>query len=147
MLEGLVRDTPRGYRTISDVPVLRGHNHCEQCLCAPCIVVSPPDFLRGSCDPHPANSEKRHMLYKKFWRCLSTIGVWNDEIYLRRKEEQTARNDRREIIPSCIIEVSYPYIIYLMHLHLNLFRKFDGGIRAMMASIETTSARSMQAST
>ena len=102
---GTPGDVPKVYSRAEDVPVLRGSNHCRHCLCSPCIVMKPPNFLRGSCDPHPANSEKRHMLYKKFWRCLSTLGFWRDEAYLRRKESRTQREDKREIIPDCIVEV------------------------------------------
>ena len=101
-----VRDVPRGYARLVDVPILRGPNHCPKCFCAPCMIQRPPDFLRGSCDPHPANAEKRHLLYKKFWRCLNTLGVWRDEEYLYRKEARTARDDRRDIIPDCILAVS-----------------------------------------
>ena len=104
-LSALVRDVPRGYTNLSEVPVHRGPNHCLNCLCAPCIIEQPPDFLRGSCDPHPANAEKRHMLYKKFWQCLNTLGVWRDEEYIRKKELRTARDDRRDIMPDCVIYV------------------------------------------
>jgi len=83
---GSVRDLPSGYHAIADVPVLGGRNHCEHCFCVPCVVAKPQDFLCGSCDPHPANFEKRHMLYKKFWRGLGTIGVWNEERYVLEKE-------------------------------------------------------------
>ena len=102
---GTVRDLPLGYPAIGDAPLLRGPNHCRRCLCAPCIILKPPDFLRGSCDPHPANAEKRHMLYRKFWRCLKNLGVWQNGEYLRRKEVRTARDDRRDIMPDCVLEV------------------------------------------
>ena len=65
----------------------------------------PPDFLKGSCSPHPANTNKRHRLYRKFWGVLKDLGVWGEEEYLRRKEQRTSRNDSREIMPDCIIEV------------------------------------------
>ncbi len=101
-----VRDLPRGYETLQhNVPVHRGLNHCPHCFCAPCVIQQPPTFLKGSCDPHPANAEKRHRLYKLFWRCLNTLGVWQDEEYLRAKELRTARDDRRDIMPRCVIEV------------------------------------------
>ncbi len=69
-------------------------NHC------PCVTQLRPDFLRGSCGPHPANDEKRHRLYK---RLLSDLRVWVDDEYLERKERRTAIQDRREIIPKCVI--------------------------------------------
>ena len=77
------------------------------------MIALPPDFLRGSCSPHPANAEKRHMLYCKFWRLLKDMGVWRDEEYVRRKQEKTEKDDRREIIPQCIIMVSVTVIIHV----------------------------------
>ena len=71
------------------------------------MISLPPDFLRGSCGPHPANAEKRHCLYYKFWGLLQDLGVWRDETYLERKEERTVRDDRRDIMPFCVITVSY----------------------------------------
>jgi hypothetical protein len=63
----------------------------------------PPDFLKGSCDPHPANSEKR--LYRMFWGLLSELCLFRDPEYLRRKESRTVRDDLREILPACVIQV------------------------------------------
>ena len=101
----VARDLPLGYRLARDAPLLRGGDFCRYCLLAPCIIVKPPEFLRGSCDPHPANAEKRHMLYRKFWRCLKALGVWRDEEYLQRKEFRTARDDKRDVMPDCVIRV------------------------------------------
>ena len=101
----MVRDLPFGYQVNLNVPRLLGSNYCMACLCAPCVVQQPPSYLQGQCDPHPANSEKQHMLYKKFWRTLKDLKVWRDEGYLLRKEERTARDDKRDIIPDCIIKV------------------------------------------
>ena len=64
-----------------------------------------PDFLKGMCGPHPANSEKRHMLYKKFWRTLKDLGVWQDPEYLKQKVQRTARDDQRDIMPDCVLRV------------------------------------------
>ena len=96
---------PWGYQASERVPVLRGNGHCPHCLCAPCVVQQPPDFLRGCCGAHPANDEKRYRLYRLWWRSLKDLGVWKDEEYLTRKAQRTVRHDRREIIPSCVIKV------------------------------------------
>ena len=109
-------DRPRGYKNSPSAPVLHGLNHCHECLCSPCIVQLPPDFLRGSCGPHPANANKRFRLYKLFWGLLKDVGVWRAEEYLRRKEKRTRRGDRREIIPHCIKEVMSMY----MYIHITL---------------------------
>ena len=97
---------PEGYRQSSSCPILRGRNNCPNCLCSPCVIALPPDFLRGACGPHPANDEKRYRLYKAFWKLLNTLGVFQDEEYLLRKERRTIRADKREIIPKCVITVS-----------------------------------------
>ena len=97
---------PNGYRQSRNCPVLRGRNSCPYCLCSPCVIALPPDFLRGACGPHPANDEKRYRLYRSFWGLLNTLGVWRDEEYLQRKEQRTVRGDKRDIIPKCVITVS-----------------------------------------
>ena len=97
---------PRGYRQSTRVPILRRQNHCPHCLCGPCVIELPPDFLRGACGPHPANAEKRHRLYQMFWGLLQDLGVWRDEEYLRRKETRTVRDDKRDIMPACVLTVS-----------------------------------------
>ena len=53
---------PQGYQQAHSVPVLRGRNYCHHCFCSPCVIALPPDFLRGSCSPHPANAEKRQTI-------------------------------------------------------------------------------------
>ena len=84
-------------------PELRGEeDHCPHCLCSPCVIALPPDFLKGSCDPHPANDEKRHRLYRMFWRLLDSLGLWNDPEYILRKETRTVWDNRREILPECV---------------------------------------------
>ena len=65
----------------------------------------PPEYLRGSAGPHDANDEKRYVLYRKFWRTLKTLGLWQAEEYLMRKELRTVRDDKRDIIPNCVIRV------------------------------------------
>ena len=49
---------PRSCRQHPHHPVLRGENHCPYCLCAPCVIALPPDFIRGSSSPQPANVMK-----------------------------------------------------------------------------------------
>ena len=71
------------------------------------VIALPPDFLRGACSPHLANDEKRYRLYRSFWGLLNTLSVWRDEEYLQRKEQKTVRGDKRDIIPKCVITVSY----------------------------------------
>ncbi len=134
-----MRDLPRGYETLHNVPVHRGLNHCPHCFCAPCVVQQPPTFLQGSCDPHPANAEKRHRLYKLFWRCLNTLGVWQDEEYLTTKELRTARDDRRDIMPRCVIEVRKKKVHGIKLLkHNYTCRKFEDAIQQMTDIIGIT---------
>ena len=78
----------RGYRQNSCFPILWGASNCCDCLCAPCVIQLPPDFLCGSASPHPANDEKRHRPYRLFWKLLSDVELWQDEEYLQRREGQ-----------------------------------------------------------
>ena len=96
------RAHPRGWRRFEQPPMFRGPDHCPHCLCSPCVVVLRPDYLRGRCGPHPANDEKRHRLYKKFWRSLEDLGLWLDEDYRQLKSAQALRDDVREIMPECV---------------------------------------------
>ena len=97
----------------------------------------PPDFLHGSCDPHPANDEKRHRLYRLFWGLMSDIGYFRDPEYLRRKEARTARDDTREILPPCVIEVNFTATIKIVQLmHTPTSRRYVDATPVMMASKE-----------
>ena len=116
-----VQEHPFGYWETAQYPRLQGPSHCPHCLCAPCIIAMPPDYLRGSASPHDANDEKRHVLYRKFWQTLKGLGLWQDQEYLRRKEQWTTRDDKRDIIPDCVTQVgwdissTYNYIILIVH--------------------------------
>lgn len=124
---------PRGYKHSSRYPVLRGYNHCPYCLCKPCVIAMPPDFLRGSCSPHQANNEKQYRLYRLFWRLLKDIGLWMDEEYLVRKEARTVQHDKREIMPTCVIKVGVRIYMYLVlsspYLPLELFTALGNTIK------------------
>ena len=102
------------------IPLLRGNNHCPDCLCNPCVIANPPDFLRGSCSPHPANDGKRYRLYRFFWSLLRDLGIWSDKEYLQRKQERTVRDDHRDIMPKCIIKVIHSAFIYSIIMYILL---------------------------
>ena len=63
--------------------------------------------------PCLANASKRYKLYHKFWSLLAKLGVWDEPIYVALKETFTSSNDRREVMPVCILDVSYLLIISL----------------------------------
>ena len=63
--------------------------------------------------PFLANASKRYKLYHKFWSLLAKLGVWDEPIYVALKESFTSNNDRREVMPVCILDVSYLLIISL----------------------------------
>ena len=105
--------TPYGYATPHH-PVIGGPDPCPHCFSSPCIVSNPPSFLVGSSVADVRNANKRYPLYRKFWRLLKDIGLWNYEPYLVRKSARTSRADVREIIPSCVTNVNksvYTFII------------------------------------
>ena len=115
--------------------MLRGPNHCSYCLCAPCVVQLPPDFLRGTCAPHATNNEKRHRLYHLFWKLLKDLGVWRDTEYLGRKAQRTTRDDRRDILPQCVIEVNQLDYTCTHHV-IGIIRKYDRDILVLMGTTE-----------
>ena len=126
---------PYGYRQSRNCPVFRGRNSCSYCLCSPCVIALPPDFLHGACGPHPANDEKQYRLYRSFGGLLNTLGVWRDEEYLQRKEQRTVRADKRDIIPKCVITVSNNYIDLAANIILAMFsiyRKLEEGTPVTM---------------
>ena len=104
-LAGTFPSHPNGYRQSGRYPALCGRNSCPHCLCSPCVIALPPDFLRGACGPHLANDEKRYRLYRSFWSLLNTLGVWRDEEYLQKNDQRTVRGDKRDIIPRFLIIV------------------------------------------
>ena len=95
------------YDTEQPPPEFGGEGHCIHCLFAPCIVTKPPNFLFGQSGPHIRNNNHRYKLYRQFWRALKDLGLWSDGRYLTRKREVTLLTDPREIIPVCIVNVSY----------------------------------------
>ena len=104
---GTIGIRPLGYSGNQPFPVLGGSGDpvCPHCLCRPCIIQQPPDFLVGSSAPYNGNCVYRFRLYRRFWRLLQQIGLWMHEEYLMRKERVTARDDPREIIPKCVVKV------------------------------------------
>ena len=54
---------------------------------------------------HAANDEKCYRLYNLWWQSLKDLVVWKDEQYLTRKGPRMARDERKEIIPLCVIKV------------------------------------------
>ena len=97
-----------GYSS-GDHPHINGsqqHPPCPHCLCGPCIVQQPPDFLTGNAAPHVGNNRRRYRLYKLFWGLLDHLGFWQHPAYLFRKQGFTTRHDVREVMPLCIRTVS-----------------------------------------
>ena len=110
---GIYSSHPPGYRPVSVVPLLCGENHCLHCLCTPCIVVSPsppppppPRFLVWIMWSPSRKCREVISLYHLFGGLLRDFSVLNDQEYIQRKEERTVRDDRWDIIPTCIIKVS-----------------------------------------
>jgi len=45
------------------------------------------------------------MLYKKFWQCLNSLGVWKNKDYMRMIEARTIREEKGGFIPDSIVTV------------------------------------------
>jgi len=58
------------------------------------------------------------MLYNIFWQCLNSLDldVWKNEDYLKRKEARNVREDKKDIIPDCILTVHLYSRSKCMHL-------------------------------
>ncbi len=92
-----------------DPPVLDGENPCEHCHLSPCIVATPPSWLRGSAVANLGNLCKRFKMYRKFWTLLSVLGVWKHPLYILHKNTKTTAQDRRDVMPTCVLRVSFKY--------------------------------------
>ncbi len=93
---------PRGYRQRSQFSVawITANIACAHRVSLSCI--------QTSCEGLVALIlQKRHRLYRMFWRLLSDLRVWVDDEYLERKEHRTVIQDRREITPKCVITNLY----------------------------------------
>ena len=100
--------------TSSSEPCTSYDLQCPECLQVPCIVEKPPTFLKGSGVADIGNVHKRYKLYRKFWSYLQKQGLWNEPRYLERKAAYTTTDDPREIMPWCVCQVKYQYIIMLL---------------------------------
>ena len=87
-------------------PQLDGSNACPHCHLSPCVVQRPPSWLRGSAAEGLSNIPKRYKLYNKFWTLLKQLGVWSHPEYLTYKATKASVNDKRDVMPECVLKVS-----------------------------------------
>ena len=74
---------------------------CQFCLQAPCVVVAG----RPSGPPRPNNHSKRLKDYRLYYRDLNARRLWENPIYLARKEELGCHiDDIREVMPMCVVK-------------------------------------------
>ena len=96
---------PNGYDGDNSAPELDGSNYCPHCHLSPCVTQRPPSWLRGSAAEGLCNIPKRYKLYNKFWTLLGQLGVWSHPEYLLYKGTKTSVNDKRDIMPDCVLRV------------------------------------------
>lgn len=108
-LQGQQRELslPPATQSGANYPVLGGNDACDHCFCFPCIIRNPPAFLVGSSAANITNNSKRFKLYRKFWKELKKRGLWERPEYLDKKRKKTSIDDPREILPPCVIQVSF----------------------------------------
>ena len=121
IFSGVVFDHPYGYRTSPIIPILRGEDFCPHCFFVPCIIFRPQIIFVGCVVPILQTMKKDITSIKKFWRTLKELNLWNHEEYLQRKEERTVRDDKRDIIPNCIITVSFFLYNHFIYIYIELF--------------------------
>ena len=56
-------------------------------------------------------------MYRKFWGQLKVLGVWRDKSYLIKKQQRTARDDRRDIMPDCVIQFTKLLFLPITGIH------------------------------
>ena len=111
-------------------PDLQGEGSCVYCLFSPCIICRPPSFVKGQSGPHARNAQHRYRLYRHFWKALKDLGLWKCEQYLSRKCLITHKDDPREIIPVCVVNVSKKRISTYIILTCGL-NSSSGGTKAI----------------
>ena len=77
---------------------------CAFCPRAPCITTS--DFKpNGRCDARMTNYSKRRKDYEWYWRTLKDNGLWDNPMYLEKKQQLGCLiDDVREVTPHCVIK-------------------------------------------
>jgi hypothetical protein len=83
-------------------PNTEGPDQCPYCHLCLCVIIQSPTWLIGSAPPNLGNDSKRYKLYRKFWRLLGQLGVWNNPSYIQLKQTQTTLNDPRDVMPVCV---------------------------------------------
>ena len=92
---------PQPAETASPGEVLQS---CEFCLQRGCITSS-AFKPQGRGDARITNHVKRRKDYKWYWRTLKVCGLWENSIYLERKEELGCLiDDVREVMPHCLVK-------------------------------------------
>ena len=77
---------------------------CNFCLQAPCITSS-VFKPQGQCNARITNHTKRRKDYKWFWKTLKGCGLWEDLVYIERKQQLGCLiDDVREVMPHCVVK-------------------------------------------
>ena len=79
---------PQGYTSEVPWPQLTGDGSDggrPHCLCNPCVISMPLDFLVGHGPPHLRNAEERYTLYRKFWQMFTNMRLRSYPMYLSKK--------------------------------------------------------------
>lgn len=61
---------------------------CPYCFLSPCVATTNENspWLGEGQGPSNYNPSVRKGLYRRFWKCISNLGGWDVEQYLRKKE-------------------------------------------------------------
>ena len=77
---------------------------CNFCLQTPCITSSAFKPM-GRGGARMTNHTKRRKNYKWFWSTLKDYGLWENPIYLERKQDLGCMiDDVREVMPYCVVK-------------------------------------------
>lgn len=79
------------------------YEKCIHCLQAPCVTTNNIE-RRGSRPPDIRNHSFRHKDYRRYWKFLKDIGLWDMSVYQNTKSAAgLSDDDVRELMPVCVL--------------------------------------------
>ena len=84
---------------------LRTDSICPLCFLHPCVASLPSEWLGRGQAAHTANSSIRRVMYGKYWKIISNLSGWTNQLYLAKKLTEThGVHHMREIMPDCVVQ-------------------------------------------
>ena len=84
---------------------------CPECFLMPCASAHDHFWLGEGQPEHRENHGVRKIKYRSYWKFINNSGGWNDNRNLLKVAIVGQVNDKRELMPSCVVaqlRVLYP---------------------------------------